>query len=81
MALQVSKTGDSTWVVRGKAWPEGAAEPKDWTISSDERTEPTPGRAVANAVDELLDQEPNIYHVRPILDTLSRYLRTGEHLP
>jgi hypothetical protein len=45
LMLQVSKAGDNAWAVRGKVWADGAAEPKDWTISYGEQTEPTPGRA------------------------------------
>jgi hypothetical protein len=45
MTLQVSKVGEGAWSVRGKVWPDAAAEPKGWTISFDEKTEPTPGRA------------------------------------
>jgi hypothetical protein len=45
LTLQVSKAGDGAWVVRGKVWADGAAEPKDWTVSFDEKAEPTPGRA------------------------------------
>jgi hypothetical protein len=45
LTLQVSKAGDGAWVVRGKVWTDGAAEPKDWTVSYDEKAEPTPGRA------------------------------------
>ena len=41
----MSKAGEGAWVVRGKVWTDGSAEPKDWIISFDEKTEPTPGRA------------------------------------
>lgn len=43
--LTVSKSGDSAWAVRGKVWPDGEDEPKDWTVSFQETEEPTPGRA------------------------------------
>jgi hypothetical protein len=45
LTIQVSKSGDNAWVVRGKAWPNDTAEPDDWTLSFDETAEPTPGRA------------------------------------
>jgi hypothetical protein len=45
LKLQVSKAGGGAWVVRGKVWADGSSEPKDWTISYDEKAEPTPGRA------------------------------------
>jgi hypothetical protein len=45
LTLQVSKACEGAWAVRGKAWPDGSAEPKDGIISYDEKTEPTPGRA------------------------------------
>ena len=43
--LQVAKVGDAAWVVRGKLWPAGSDEPKDWLITVDEKTEPPAGRA------------------------------------
>jgi hypothetical protein len=45
LLLQVSKAGDNVWRVRGKVWPDGSPEPTDWTISFDDKTEPTAGRA------------------------------------
>ena len=43
--LQVRKTGDGAWVVEGKSWTEGGAEPKDWMIAWPENEEPVAGRA------------------------------------
>lgn len=42
--LQVTKAGDAAWTVRGKVWPDGREEPKDWAVSFDETEEPSPGR-------------------------------------
>ena len=42
--LQVSKAGDA-FKVQGKAWPDGAAEPKEWLVSADEKEAPPAGRA------------------------------------
>jgi hypothetical protein len=44
LRLQVRKA-DGGWRIEGKAWKEGMAEPAAWTISHQEKTEPTPGRA------------------------------------
>ena len=43
--LQVVKAGDDAWTVRGKVWPDGADEPKDWTVSFNEKEAPSAGRA------------------------------------
>lgn len=45
LRLQLRKAGSSEWRVEGKAWPGGAAEPKEWLISFAEKTEPIAGRA------------------------------------
>lgn len=45
LTLQVGKASGDAWVVRGKVWAAGTAEPTDWTVSYDEKAEPTPGRA------------------------------------
>jgi hypothetical protein len=45
LRLQVRKSGENAWIVRGKVWPAGAAEPNDWGISFQEREAPSPGRA------------------------------------
>jgi hypothetical protein len=43
--LDVSKSGDGAWTVRGKVWPDGSDEPKDWKVSFEEKDGPAPGRA------------------------------------
>lgn len=43
--LQVSKTSDDAWTVRGKVWPASADEPEGWSVSFDEREAPAAGRA------------------------------------
>ena len=43
--LEVRPAGAGAWKVEGKAWPESEAEPKDWMVSLDEKTEPHAGRA------------------------------------
>jgi hypothetical protein len=43
--LRVRPAGPGTWKVEGKAWPQSEAEPKDWMLAVDEKTEPHPGRA------------------------------------
>lgn len=45
LKLQVRKTADQVWRVEGKAWVAGTAEPADWTVTTEEREEPKPGRA------------------------------------
>jgi hypothetical protein len=45
LRLQLRKPATGEWRVEGKAWPEGAAEPKSWMISFAENTEPVAGRA------------------------------------
>ncbi len=45
LRLQVRKIKDGEWRIEGKAWPQGAAEPKGWMLTFDEREEPVPGRA------------------------------------
>ncbi len=44
LRLQVHKTGDH-WKVEGKAWLQGDAEPSAWSVSLDEKEEPSAGRA------------------------------------
>lgn len=44
LRLQLRKEGGE-WRVEGKAWPDGAAEPKAWMISFAENAEPIAGRA------------------------------------
>lgn len=43
--LQIHKLKDGEWKVEGKAWPQGAAEPKKWMLSFDEKAEPISGKA------------------------------------
>lgn len=43
MHLQVRKDG-AAWKVEGKVWPHGEAEPKDWTVTLDQKEEPIAGR-------------------------------------
>lgn len=45
LRFQVRKLKEGEWKIEGKAWMEGAAEPKEWMISFDEKEEPTPGKA------------------------------------
>lgn len=45
LRLQIRKLKDGAWIVEGKAWLSGEAEPKEWTISFDEREEPVSGKA------------------------------------
>jgi hypothetical protein len=43
--LQVRKSADGKFVVEGKAWPDGKAEPKDWAVTFDDTEAPPEGRA------------------------------------
>jgi hypothetical protein len=43
--LQVRKLKEGEWKVEGKAWPQGSAEPKEWTISFVEKETPVAGKA------------------------------------
>jgi hypothetical protein len=48
LRLQVrpaTNASDPTWMVEGKAWEQGTAEPKDWMIAVEEKTAPPSGRA------------------------------------
>lgn len=42
--LQVRKVKDGEWMIEGKVWPEGAAEPKEWMLTFEEKEEPVTGR-------------------------------------
>ena len=44
LRLQTREVKDGEFAVSGKAWKHGAAEPKDWTLSHTDTTEPPPGR-------------------------------------
>jgi hypothetical protein len=43
--LHVSKGADGKMQVEGKAWADGSAEPKAWTITAQDAEAPSPGRA------------------------------------
>ena len=43
--LKVSSQNDNTWSVQGKAWNEGAIEPKSWQINTTTKLAPTQGKA------------------------------------
>lgn len=43
--LQATKTAAGVVKVEGKAWPEGAAEPKEWNLKFEDKTPPSAGRA------------------------------------
>jgi len=43
--LAVSKVGEGGWKVQGKVWADGADEPKEWTVSYSDDSEPPAGRA------------------------------------
>ena len=45
LRLQLRKIKDGEWKIEGKAWKHGAPEPAAWSISHDEKTDPTSGRA------------------------------------
>lgn len=45
LRLQITKAGESRWRVAGKVWPDGAREPKEWTITWDQTEPPLAGRA------------------------------------
>src|SRR5688572_15772866 len=43
--LQVTNsTAGASWTVRGKVWPDGKDEPKEWTVTFDEPEAPSSGR-------------------------------------
>ena len=43
--LQLRQVKDGAWRIEGKAWADGGAEPKDWTLAADETEQPITGRA------------------------------------
>jgi hypothetical protein len=45
LRLQLRKVKEGEWMAQGKVWKQGAAEPKEWTISHPEKAEPAAGRA------------------------------------
>ena len=46
MRLELNQAGDGRWQIGGKAWPQGATEPAEWTIRHEATAAPTAGRAV-----------------------------------
>jgi hypothetical protein len=44
LRLQIRAVKDGEWKIEGKAWQSGS-EPKEWTISADEKEEPVSGKA------------------------------------
>ena len=42
LQLRESKAGE--WKIEGKAWMQGATEPKDWSITHDDKNKPNTGR-------------------------------------
>jgi hypothetical protein len=45
LRLSVRAAGEGKWVVEGKVWPDGAAEPAAWSVKFDEAQAPPAGRA------------------------------------
>jgi hypothetical protein len=45
LRIRIRVGGGGKWVVEGKAWEHGKEEPKDWTISYEEKEKPPEGRA------------------------------------
>jgi hypothetical protein len=45
LKLRIRQTEGPTWRIEGKAWPQTETEPKEWTITLEEKTEPHRGRA------------------------------------
>jgi len=45
LKLRVGQPNGQAWKIEGKVWPQAEAEPKEWTITLDEKTPPRPGRA------------------------------------
>jgi hypothetical protein len=43
--LQIRKVSDAKWIIEGRAWADGAPEPKDWSISSEVSEAPSAGKA------------------------------------
>jgi len=44
LRLQIRAVADQAWKIEGKAWPQGAEEPKEWTLVAEEKEAPTGGR-------------------------------------
>lgn len=45
LKIELVKAGEKKWVVRGKAWNEGASEPAEWLVSATVSEEPVNGRS------------------------------------
>lgn len=45
LRLQIRKADASLWVVEGRAWAEGQAEPADWAIRFERKSPPVSGKA------------------------------------
>jgi len=43
--LEVAKAAGGKFTIRGKAWPDGKEEPKDWMVSTEDAEAPQVGRA------------------------------------
>ncbi len=43
--LQVHPASPTSWVVEGKVWPDGEAEPAEWLVTTTSEKAPSPGRA------------------------------------
>jgi hypothetical protein len=43
--LQIRKISEGKWIIEGRAWAEGASEPKDWSISLEVSEAPSAGKA------------------------------------
>ena len=44
LRIQLRKAASGLWMIEGRAWPAGSPEPKDWTISLEEKDAPAAGR-------------------------------------
>jgi hypothetical protein len=45
LKMRIRQTDGPGWKIEGKVWPQAEAEPKDWTIFTEDKTAPRPGRA------------------------------------
>jgi hypothetical protein len=45
LQLQVRKFSEGKWIIEGRAWEDGASEPKDWSISFEVSQAPPAGKA------------------------------------
>jgi hypothetical protein len=45
LKLRICQAGGPSWKIEGKAWPQTEAEPRDWTVTLEEKAEPQAGRA------------------------------------